>query len=427
MLTAAEIEQHIEDVGHETRGIEFKGAPKVDTDKKYYLAKIVRAALSMANLRDGGHVVLGIAESNGGLVIEGLSDDQVAQWTDFDTVSSAFSTYADPPMTFEISAVSLGGGAKVVVIQVDCFTDIPHLCAKGYNLGKDEVLRQGALYVRNRRMPETSEVASHVEMREVLSIATQNALRDFVATAQNAGLELHISERASAAHSVTEEFVKEAASLWSGDDEYARRGLAYWDVAIRPQPFRSNRFGHSMLVSILERSTVRMRGWPVPYIGEILNQQTFIASDIEARITPHEEKWRLSTSGQFLHRRVVMTEFTDHPEQIPIWEVLFYLTEVVELAARLAQSTTTPPQITVEATLCGVAGRSLVADHAGRDLHGDYKTHSESLTASVEVPVTELLADPRTLAVQMSKSIFQGFGFHPSDEFLSDYQKELTN
>jgi hypothetical protein len=87
----------------------------------------------------------------------------------YDHLARALANYADPPLRFDVAAVQLSSGATVAVIEVFEFEDIPHFCAKHY----DGVLREGALYVRPRKVPETSEVASAVEMREVIELATR--------------------------------------------------------------------------------------------------------------------------------------------------------------------------------------------------------------------------------------------------------------
>ncbi len=46
--------------------------------------------------------------------------------------------------------------------------------------------------MRPRKTPETSEVASPVEMREVVELATEKALRAFVERTQRAGLRLTV-------------------------------------------------------------------------------------------------------------------------------------------------------------------------------------------------------------------------------------------
>lgn len=152
----------------------------------HLFAKVTRAALSMGNLRDGGHVVIGIDDTDPAAMAPGLSDPELESWTAYDDVSRKLAEYATPPLSFEVAVRELTSGSRVVVIEVEEFADIPHLCAKDY----PKVLRNGALYVRPRKVPETSEVAGVVEMREVLDIAAEKALRAYIGIAHRAGIDL---------------------------------------------------------------------------------------------------------------------------------------------------------------------------------------------------------------------------------------------
>ena len=51
-----------------------------------------------------------------------------------------------------------------------------------------QILRRGACYVRSRHKPETSEIPSEEEMRELLELAIDKGVRKFVTRAQKAGL-----------------------------------------------------------------------------------------------------------------------------------------------------------------------------------------------------------------------------------------------
>ena len=64
---------------------------------------------------------------------------------------------------------------KLIVIKVNEFADIPILCKKDF----PNVLRKGACYVRPRRKPETTEIPSQVDMRDLLDLATEKKLRKF--------------------------------------------------------------------------------------------------------------------------------------------------------------------------------------------------------------------------------------------------------
>ncbi len=201
MLTQDELQTALR-AGYEARGFELKG-PGLRTDKAF-LVKVVRAALGMGNLRDGGYVVIGIADEDPTAMLPGLGSDELATWLDYDRVSDQFALYADPPLRFDLTHVSLSSGADVVLLQVHEFDDTPHLCAREYQ----DSLRKGAMYVRSRRKPETAEVASSVEMREVLDLAAEKRLRAYVETAQRARVRLSVDD--GGAGSAADEQAREA-------------------------------------------------------------------------------------------------------------------------------------------------------------------------------------------------------------------------
>ena len=52
---------------------------------------------------------------------------------------------------------------------------------------EEDVCREGALYIRPAKSPATTEVANSTQMRALLDLATQKALRAYLRTAQQAG------------------------------------------------------------------------------------------------------------------------------------------------------------------------------------------------------------------------------------------------
>jgi predicted HTH transcriptional regulator len=173
-------------LGHEQRGLEFKG-PGLQTDKQLMM-KVARAVLGMANRRDGGRVIIGVVDDDGGLDPVGLNVDHLRTWT-YDDVSATVARYADPMVSFGITNVIDDDGRTFVILRVEEFRDIPILCKKGFTDEQNRVLlRDGACYVRSWRKPETSEIPTHEEMRELIDIAVDKKLREFVSRAQTAGL-----------------------------------------------------------------------------------------------------------------------------------------------------------------------------------------------------------------------------------------------
>ena len=164
--------------GHEAYGVEFKG-PGRRTDKAF-LAKVIRAVLGMANRRDGGAVIIGVEDET--LEPGGLEEDQADTWT-HDALATNVNEYASPSVSFDFER-KLYLGHTLVIIEVHEFAEIPILCSKPYNptnvKGADPILRRGACYVRSRHKPETSEIPSAEEMRELLELAIDKGVRRFV-------------------------------------------------------------------------------------------------------------------------------------------------------------------------------------------------------------------------------------------------------
>jgi predicted HTH transcriptional regulator len=179
-MTDEEFQQVIS-LQHELHGVEFKGpGPRSDG---HLLAKVTRAALGMANRRDGGVIVIGVAEFSNRLQPVGLSAADLTTWS-YDAVAAGIAPYVDPKIDFELE-IHQDRGASYVVLLVKEFDDIPVLCARDHQAE----LRKGGLYVRTRRQPETTEVPSQTEMRELLDLATEKRVRSFLAAAQRVGLQ----------------------------------------------------------------------------------------------------------------------------------------------------------------------------------------------------------------------------------------------
>lgn len=185
-LSAADIKQLVA-FGREQSGVEFKG-PGARTDSPFK-GKIVRGMLAMANRRDGGYVLLGVGEdASGGLVLQGLDAAQLLTWK-HDNLADTVAEYADPRLTFDSYPIDVDSH-QILVIAVAEFPDVPVVCKRALSDGTRQLLRDGAVYVRSNRKPESREVANYDEMRELLDVATDKGIRRFVTRATKAGLDV---------------------------------------------------------------------------------------------------------------------------------------------------------------------------------------------------------------------------------------------
>lgn len=165
--------------GREERNLEYKGPITwADPDTK---AKLTKAALAMSNIRDGGTIVVGVEEAGERFAPVGLTSDQLDSFTQ-DEVARHLNNFADPYVEVTVLRREVEG-LHVVIIHVREFDEVPAICRRN-GLG----LREGAIYTRTRRMYESAEVPGQAEMRELLDMATEKALRRFAARAAAGGL-----------------------------------------------------------------------------------------------------------------------------------------------------------------------------------------------------------------------------------------------
>jgi hypothetical protein len=184
-----------------------------------------------------------------------------------------------------------------------------------------------------------------------------------------------------------------------------------------------------------------MRGWPVPYANydrrELLRGDDWVGQDVDAEMVSHYEAWRFFMSGQFSHLRAVSADWRRGTESTPlrqgygsvieVWEILYYLTEVFELAARLALSPAGDEHVVISATLEGLQDRGLVVGQSNRvEFMEPYRSHASSISRDVQISREQLVAEGRVAAVGMARDFFVRFGWKPPQDQLIDHQRELT-
>lgn len=280
-------------------------------------------------------------------------------------------------------------------------------------------------------------------------MAVDKEVREYFRRSEYAGASFTLATPLTPEQQDAAGFNAEAVEAWaapSAVDHPAGDALAqsvdssaYTDVAVRPLPYKADRLRPDQLESFVTSQTVRLRGWPVPMLStrdRVAHHGTWIGQDLQAVVVPHVEAWRVFTSGQFLHRRVLATDLRDAPELRPeapgatgavaVWDLLLYLVEVAELSARYA-STLEAETVTIQASLENITGRELVSGDLKRELHGPYVTQADSLTASGSYKSPALLASPRAVGVDLTQQILRKFGLDVSDKVLTEWQDSILD
>jgi hypothetical protein len=163
--------------GRESESLEVKpGGLRTDP---YVGARVVRAALGMANHEGGGFIVIGIEErSDGTFDLAGIPTANLGSWN-HDDVSAMINGVAEPHIAIETATVASEGGT-FVVITVGEFVDVPVVCrANGPTPpGDRQIHRKDACYARSRRKPETIEaITDPTTWRTLMELAASKSAR----------------------------------------------------------------------------------------------------------------------------------------------------------------------------------------------------------------------------------------------------------
>ncbi len=398
------------DSGYELRSVEFKGPGT--TANVDFVAKVARAALAMANQRDGGFVIIGVDEDDD--VRSGLTADQLTEWMDYDNVSDKLNRYADPPMRLDRAHRQLPDGRDVVVLQIAEFDDIPILAARDY----ERVIRRGELFTRSFRKPESSARHTQNELRAVLDLATQKQITKFVALAGAANL-APVGEQSSQSRYEEEsrEYLDEVniADITSS---------AHFHFTIQPDTFVAERVEYSELASLIRREALHLRGWPYPFVSRPLQGPRWVT---EEETVMHREAWAAFESGQFQSWHALPLDgrhasdgrpdpAPDHG-YFPYWMPVTEFTEVLMFAQRLQAAVAPTEPYRVILNLVGAKGWELVPGDPRRwPFAEEHRLPTAAWERTVVVPPGGGPIPVRELAVEASLHLLRRFGWAGASE-----------
>ena len=166
----------------ESQGIEFKESAPWESLKW----KIIRTALAMANLRDGGIMVIGASERNQSWELTGIESIHLETYK-VDVVVDAINKYASPNIDLDIVLIKNVNGVDFLAIQVREFNDTPIVCKKNGPLGKG--IFEGGVYVRPSGVAETTKVMKASQMHDLLELAAEKRARRILEVSHRIGLE----------------------------------------------------------------------------------------------------------------------------------------------------------------------------------------------------------------------------------------------
>ena len=164
----------------EAPDIEFKESVPWDTLKW----KIIKTAMAMGNLRDGGILIVGVAQRAGQEQRTGISQEHLETY-DPDKIADQFGRFISPDIEFTLVQVPHQDNTYLA-FEFREFREIPLVCKR-----KGEGLEEGVVYVRPwEGRPRSTKVTDAAQMRELLDLAGDKAARRIIERGTRAGLEL---------------------------------------------------------------------------------------------------------------------------------------------------------------------------------------------------------------------------------------------
>lgn len=180
-MTTEELEELLQGA-QESDSLEFKGAMGWDVG-------LIKDILAMANVQDGGRIVIGIEDET--LVRQGVSLEQLDSFLP-DTMMDRVGAFADPHVSFLVDKVPDTAGLHFVVITVAPFERTPVICAKDGGVRNE--MQCGTIYYRSKTgRPKSARVGNANDMRDIIERAAIQTMRHF----QNLGLEAKAIEAAA--------------------------------------------------------------------------------------------------------------------------------------------------------------------------------------------------------------------------------------
>lgn len=188
----------------ERRDCEFKsGVDWNDGNIKY---KIVKAILSISNLRDGGYIIIGVEKIDNvtGYQLIGLSKS-IADTYDPETILEVANSFTRSHVSLNVKHFE-HNGKYFVVIQVVEFEDTPIICKKNHS----NILQEGRIYGRPYQRVESSDNLSAEDLQEIIDLAIEKRTRRQMRLLEQLGFSIPVT---TTEHTDDERFSIERADL----------------------------------------------------------------------------------------------------------------------------------------------------------------------------------------------------------------------
>jgi hypothetical protein len=409
----SEFDRYILETG-ESDKIDAKGPMNWDGGPES--AGLAKDIAAFANSKDGGVIVIGKSEGDDGTFsLDGVSDQQSAS---FETtkVSTWVNNRFSPPIDL-VCHTHKYQQKKFVIITVDEFSDVPHLCTKNLqdpNNSKKHLLREKTIYVRTANA-ESAPLGTIEELRSLIGLATAKRGQEMLTmfSSMLAGNPLVVSK--SSEEQFEEELSVVAADLGEAYSKATTNGA--WLLNIRPSNFNKQLFDDNAksLEELIRKNQVRLRSDFPPIRTGTHMRDWGLCNDT------YRETWGLTPSGQFIllrpyyeNEREFECSWRDmrgHPTEpvlppgrwLDVKPSLLTIAEFLAFAERFIGEYGVGERVSVQVSATAIKGRHLVTTDGNINRDMTPACRASQFTFTKHLSIEEFRATWEELAAQAMK------------------------
>jgi predicted HTH transcriptional regulator len=152
--------------------------------------RLLKTIMAMSNLRDGGLILIGVAEKGTAWELTGIRDDHLSTFK-YNDIADQLKKYASPHVSFDLVVHPHDDGNSYLAFRVHQFNESPVVCCRNSSQEAKDKDRfcAGDVYVRpTTGKPCTEKITDAAQLHDLLDLAAEFRARKLLETGRRIGL-----------------------------------------------------------------------------------------------------------------------------------------------------------------------------------------------------------------------------------------------